>query len=336
MRVLQCLLATVLGLLMFVVCVPAQGSRQYAVGGRDCELTGVYRVDPSASDRLYSVVQEAVSRVPANEQKQFFTDLSTRLTPPDLLAIECRGQNVSVGSSRAQKLTFLADGKTRRDRGPGGSFVNSSVRLTGDTLTFTSNGHAEDSVNVSFVSLAGGNRMQVTRRIYAGQLRDTLVLKTMYDKVADAVNWDTYGEPVAARRPTAPLPNPTGERDAEALNRDLDEWISATNERDIERQMSFYVPTLAAYYLTRNTSASFVRQEKNRVFATASVIDIHAAEPEIVFQDNGRTAVMRFRKKYRVTDGGRTKSGEVVQELRWRRTNAGWRIFSERDIRVIR
>jgi hypothetical protein len=182
-RVLQCLLATVLGLIAFAVYVPAQGAR-YAAGGRDCQLTGVYRVDPSASDRLYSVVQEAVSRVPANEQKQFFTDLSTRLTPPDLLAIECRGQNVSVGSSRAQKLTFLADGKTRRDRGPGGSFVNSSVRLTGDTLAFTSSGRAEDSVNVSFVSLAGGSRMQVTRRIYAGQLRDTLVLKTMYDKIA--------------------------------------------------------------------------------------------------------------------------------------------------------
>jgi len=45
---------------------------------------------------------------------------------------------------------------------------------------------------------------------------------------------------------------------------------------------------------------------------------------------------MRFAKKYRVADGRRTKSGEVIQELRWRRTNDGWRIFSERDIRVIR
>src|SRR4051794_36792150 len=141
-RVRQFVLATVLGLIGFVVL--ASGQRSYAAGGGACRLNGVYRGDPSASDRLYSVVQEAVSRVPENEQRQFFTDLSTRLTPPDLLAIECRGQNVSVGSSRAQKLTFLADGRTRRDRGPGGSVVNSSVRLTGDTLTFTSSGRAED------------------------------------------------------------------------------------------------------------------------------------------------------------------------------------------------
>jgi hypothetical protein len=44
---------------------------------------------------------------------------------------------------------------------------------------------------------------------------------------------------------------------------------------------------------------------------------------------------MRFRKKYRVEDKSRIRRGEVVQELRWQRTTGGWRIFSERDIKVI-
>ena len=105
---------------------------------------------------------------------------------------------------------------------------------------------------------------------------------------------------------------------------------------DIERQMSFYMPQLSAFYLTRNTPRSAVRAEKNRAFATARSIDIRAEEPEIIFQDGGQTAVMRFRKAYRIAGTGRTKSGEVVQELRWQKTSAGWRIFSERDIRVIR
>jgi hypothetical protein len=40
---------------------------------------------------------------------------------------------------------------------------------------------------------------------------------------------------------------------------------------------------------------------------------------------------MRFRKRYRIDERG----GEVLQELRWRRTDSGWRIVSERDLRVI-
>jgi hypothetical protein len=45
---------------------------------------------------------------------------------------------------------------------------------------------------------------------------------------------------------------------------------------------------------------------------------------------------MRFRKKYNVTDKQKSRSGEVIQELRWQQTNGAWRIFSERDVRVIR
>ena len=109
--------------------------------------------------------------------------------------------------------------------------------------------------------------------------------------------------------------------------------------------MSFYLPRLKAYYLTRNTARDFVREEKARVFARASVIDIRAEEPEIIFQDGGRTAIMRYRKKYRIENGRQSRRGEVIQELRWQRVGQQssaqdssapeWRIFSERDIRVL-
>jgi len=116
----------------------------------------------------------------------------------------------------------------------------------------------------------------------------------------------------------------------------LDDWIDATNGRNIDRQISYYMPTLEAFYLSRNTPLSAVKLEKRKAFDTARSIDIRADEPEIVFQDGGRTAVMRFRKSYRIAERSRTRSGEVIQELRWRRTDHGWRIFSERDVRVIR
>jgi hypothetical protein len=60
-------------------------------------------------------------------------------------------------------------------------------------------------------------------------------------------------------------------------------------------------------------------------------VDVRASEPEIRVGRDGRTAVMRFRKRYQIDERG----GEVLQELRWRRTPSGWRIVGERDLRVI-
>jgi ketosteroid isomerase-like protein len=116
----------------------------------------------------------------------------------------------------------------------------------------------------------------------------------------------------------------------------LDEWLVATNARDVRRQMQFYAPTLDAFYLSRNASRESVRAEKSRVFAQADSVDVRASSaPDIRLSRDGQTAVMRFRKRYQIKGGAGARSGEVLQELRWRRTPSGWRIVSERDLRVI-
>jgi hypothetical protein len=54
-----------------------------------CLLAGSYRLNVGESDKLYPVVKDASSTVPFGDQQRFFMDLSTWLTPPDILAIEC-------------------------------------------------------------------------------------------------------------------------------------------------------------------------------------------------------------------------------------------------------
>jgi len=322
---------------------------QVSQSNRRCALAGTFRINVVESDKLYSVVKDATSTVPFGDQQRFFLDLSTRLTPPDILAIECSGNQVSVASSRASRVTYLADGRTKRERGASGNFVNSRIEMKRDSLTFISTGNADDNVNVAFRSLDAGNRLSVTRRIYAAQLAEPMIIRTVYDRIADRVDWNDFDDRIIARRnqPDPPVSppltstkttlnrEPAGEIASE-LRDALREWIEATNRRDISAQMRFYAPVLAAYYLTRNTPQRNVLAEKRRVFEGVLSVDIRAAEPEIVFQDNGRTAVMRFIKEYRIVERARTKSGVVVQELRWRRSGDDWRIFSERDIRVIR
>ena len=100
--------------------------------------------------------------------------------------------------------------------------------------------------------------------------------------------------------------------------------------------MSFYDARLDAFYLARSASREAVREEKARVFSRAATIDVRADEPQIDLSPDGQTAVMRFRKQFNIEGGGGDKRGAVVQELRWRRTPAGWKITSERDVRVLR
>ena len=356
--------AVLLSFLFLICCqplpcvppVPEQSTSQSRLVERSL-LTGDYRVDIPASDKLYSVVAGASSNLPFSAQQRFFIDLAVRLTPPDLLAFERQGTRISLGSSRAPRMTFVADGVSRSTTAARGHTVHVRLSLErgegGERLVFISRGRTEDNFSVQFESIDDGKRLRVVRRIAAEGLEQPLVIRTIYNKISDVAHWELYGESQLAKASTTNAARTTPNADsaepgigadaasadpsaAPALRSALNTWIEATNKRDIDRQMSFYAPQLRRYYLMNNASQRFVRGEKSRVFAAATLIDIRAEEPEIIFQDGDRIAIMRYRKKYRVDQGARSRRGEVIQELRWQRTGDSWRIFSERDIRVLK
>lgn len=318
----------------------------------DAQLTGLYRIDLARSDKLYSVVAGATSNLPFGEQQKFFIDLTVRLTPPDLLAIERRGARVTLASSRAPRISFEADGLTHNEKSGGGQIVSTRATLRANSLSVSVSGGSADKFSVAFEPLEDGRSLRVTRRLNNEQLNEPIIIRSVYEKISDAAQWDIYDAP---SRPSATTPERTiasssngASDDAAAspgagsnetaffLRRALEDWIAATNARDIERQMSFYPPVLRAFYLTRNAPRAAVRAEKERVFQRARTVEVRAAAPELIIQERGRAAVMRFRKSYVIEGGGHNRSGEVVQELRWQLTPEGWKIFSERDVRVIR
>lgn len=120
-----------------------------------------------------------------------------------------------------------------------------------------------------------------------------------------------------------------------ALRSALNEWLAATNARNLSKQLSFYQPTMDAFYRRRNARLEEVRADRARVFERAETIDVRADAPSIQLSPDGRSATMRFRKRYNIAGGGLDRSGEVVQELRWQRVGGRWRIASERDVKVV-
>lgn len=118
------------------------------------------------------------------------------------------------------------------------------------------------------------------------------------------------------------------------LGQILNHWIAATAQRNVEWQMSFYMPVLATFYRQSDVPQDFVRQEKARLFSEAQTVEVRLLdEPQITFSEGGRVATMRFRLS-NVTegDGQKNRPSEVRRELRWRKTDKGWKIFSERDL----
>ena len=338
--------------------IPPYATAEARSGQSSTRLTGLYRIDPASSDALYTVVADASTNLPYREQQRFFIDLAVRLTPPDQFSIEQRGRKVSIASSRAPRIDFEADGVARAERGAGGGRVLARAAIEGNRLVVSTDGGAEDKFSVSFEPTEGGRKLIVIRRIHAPGLNEPVVIKSVYDRISEVAHWGIYGEPEVTRpseRPvTARADDERGRMVAESsrvanggraarvdvddLSRSLREWVAATNERDLARHLSFYAPRLVAFYLARNVSREVVKMERGRAFDGAGLLRVRAMEPETIFLEGGRVAIMRFRKQYESggNRGARRRSGEVVQELRWRRTAEGWKIFSERDVRVLR
>ncbi|MDT5123181.1 MAG: hypothetical protein QOC96_2663 [Acidobacteriota bacterium] len=124
--------------------------------------------------------------------------------------------------------------------------------------------------------------------------------------------------------------------DLESLRGALDGWVAATNARDVEQLMSFYSSKVDTFYHSQNVSQEFVRADKTRSLKRVEAIEMSANGTEITMSSDNRTATMRFHKTYAVKMDGREHHGEVLEWLRWQRTDDGWKIVGERDIRVLR
>lgn len=308
------------------------------------QLTGLYRIDAASSDKLYTVVADASSNLPFREQQRFFIDLAVRLTPPDQFSIEQSGRNISIASSRAPRINFEADGVMHMERASDGHQVRTRAVLDGNQLVVSTNGSNDDRFSVSFEPVDNGQKLRVTRRIYAKELNEPLIIQSIYNKISETAHWGIYGEPevepsskpVLAEASRVSAPARTGSSEATILRTALERWVTATNEKDLGNHLSFYMPRLKAFYLARNVARETVRTERARAFARADLIQVRALAPETIFVEDGRVAIMRFRKQYVTKRGSQSQRGEVIQELRWQRTAQGWKIFSERDVRVLR
>jgi hypothetical protein len=165
-------------------------------------LTGAYRLDAASSEDPREAAERAAGEMAFGMEQRDLDTLIQRLTSPERLAIERSGNNISIASSRAPRITFEADGRERVERADDGHEVRTRAVIYNDQLmvssTGSSTGSRDDEFSVSFDPLDNGRRLRVTRRIFDERLGRPVIVQSIYNKVSTVAQWNVYGAPETA------------------------------------------------------------------------------------------------------------------------------------------
>jgi len=211
---------------------PGSGQGQYGSN----LLTGTYRLDPSQSDNPAQAADRATQSLPYGDRTRLRDQLVARLESPDQIAIELRGRDVTLASSRAPQITFSADGVDRVETTNNGRTIRARATLSGNQLIVSSTGDRATEFNVTFAPIDNGRRLSVTRRVYVQGLTTPVVVQSTYAKTSEVARFDINTEPQ-----TYPNNNPTTSNtdfilsNGETVVAVLDNGLSSANAREGDR-----------------------------------------------------------------------------------------------------
>jgi hypothetical protein len=155
-------------------------------------LTGTYRLNVAQSEDPRREAQLITNTLPARDRRRVYDAVVARLEPPAEIAIERRGDNVTIASTRAPQINFVADGSERVENGTYGNTVRARAAFNGDQLTVSTTGNRDNDFAVTFDPVNNGRRLQVTRRITMTNVSQPIVVRSVYDRTADVARFDIY------------------------------------------------------------------------------------------------------------------------------------------------
>ncbi len=209
---------------------PPYGNTQSQFGNR---LTGTYRVDSSRSDDARNAADRATRNLAPSERRRVMDAVTQRLEAPAELALNISGRNVTIASTRASQISFVADDREHVETNAGGRTVRSRASLSGDQLMVSTSGDRGNDFSVTFDSIDNGRRLSVTRRVYVQGLTSPVVVQSFYDKTSDVARFDIYNSQSNPNYPTsnAGFVVPDGTSVIGVLDSDLSTRTAAVGDR---------------------------------------------------------------------------------------------------------
>ena len=160
--------------------------------GNRRDLTGTFRLNSSRGDDVRTAVDNATRNLSLAERQRVFDSLMRRLDPPEMLAIDRRGNTVTIASTRAPQINFVADGREQVENTPQGRQVRVRATLSGDTLTINRTGERANDFTVAFDPSNDGRELLVTRTLYSDRISQPVIVRTYYDRTSDVADLNVY------------------------------------------------------------------------------------------------------------------------------------------------
>lgn len=165
-------------------------------GGMRDRLDGTYRLNVSQSDNVNTVINRAISNTSVRARQS--QNLTRRLTPPQTIAIDANGNQVTMATDFGSPVTMTADGRTMTETNNRGRSTRTTVTMTGNTLRITTDGDRNQDYRVSFV-VDGRNQLRVTREIYLENQNQMITATSVYDRTSNTATWPTVNNPYPGR-----------------------------------------------------------------------------------------------------------------------------------------
>lgn len=171
-------------------------NRQYSPMSKfDQMLTGTYRLNAAQSDDVRTVVDRALtSFYTVNQRENLRRNLERRLSSPDVLAIEKRDSQVTVGSNISPQVSFAADGTARTETTGNGRAIKVTANTNYDGVALSYEGDQINDFYVNFIPMSNG-QLKVIRRVYLENRNDTVTVASVYDKTDNTARFDNLGSP---------------------------------------------------------------------------------------------------------------------------------------------
>ncbi len=138
-------------------------------------LSGTYDLDTARSENVDDVIAD--TGLGTNQR----ADLKDKLVAPEQIALDIRGNSVTLATTNAEPVTFIADGREKSEQSASGKNVRLRATLTGDKLVVSSLG-GETDYTITFTSDSDGKVLKVSRRITTEYLNQTVFAESIYNK----------------------------------------------------------------------------------------------------------------------------------------------------------
>jgi ketosteroid isomerase-like protein len=145
---------------------------------------------------------------------------------------------------------------------------------------------------------------------------------------------EPHSDQTGSAEPSADTTGEVTQVDASDVRQTLDGWAQATNDNDVDRELSFYADGVDRYFLARNVTREFIREDKEKLYSNGERITSFQIDNVSIDQSSPDQAVALLTKHWNVVyAGGNAHTGQTKSRLWLRREQAHWVITGEQDLK---